>query len=158
MNGAAEQMFSRRSPDANTRIGLGVGVFVLDAERRILLEKRSDCGLWGLVGGRVEVGESIAESAVREVLEESGLHVKITRLLGVYSDPDDRIVTYPDNGDVVHKIDVILEASVISGVLSRSTESEELRFFAAGSFPNEICPPARKPVNDYLNGLIGILA
>ena len=158
MNHIAEQMFARKKPDATTRIGLGVGVFVLDSQNRLLLEKRSDCGLWGLLGGRVDVGESVTDAAVREVFEETGLQVEITRLLGVYSEPRDRIVTYPDNGDVVHKVDVILEARILSGTLLRSSESEELRFFERSSPPLEICPPAQRPISDYLNGLSSVLA
>ncbi|MBI4664478.1 MAG: NUDIX domain-containing protein [Verrucomicrobia bacterium] len=155
MNPNARQMFHKRKADADTRIGLGVGVFVLDSANHVLLEKRSDCGLWGLLGGRVEVGESIAEAARREVREETGLEVEILRLIGVYSETEDRIITYPDNGDVVHKIDVILEARIVSGALVKSHESEELRFFRREDFPQEICPPARRPVLDYLNGLAG---
>jgi ADP-ribose pyrophosphatase YjhB (NUDIX family) len=158
MNSIAERMFSKRQADANTRIGLGTGVIVLDDEGRILLEKRSDCGLWGLLGGRVEVGESVADGAVREVFEETALRIKITRLLGVYSEPANRIVTYQDNGDVVHKIDVVFEARIISGQLTRSSESEELRFFERSQLPREICPPARKPIQDYLDGLASVIA
>jgi ADP-ribose pyrophosphatase YjhB (NUDIX family) len=158
MNPIAERMFSKKAADANTRIGLGVGVFVLDHAGRLLLEKRSDCGLWGLLGGRVEVGESVAETAVREVFEETALKVQITRLVGVYSEPLERIITYPDNGDVVHKVDVILEATIISGTLTRSSESEELRFFEPSKVPAEVCPPARRPIQDYLNGHVAVLA
>jgi ADP-ribose pyrophosphatase YjhB (NUDIX family) len=147
-------MFSRKSADATTRIGLGVGVFVVDSGGRILLERRSDCGMWGLLGGRVEAGESVAEAAVREVFEESGLRTAVTRLIGVYSEPLDRIVVYPDNGDRVHKIDIIIQAKIITGTLTRSEESEELRFFDPQSIPpeSEICPPARQPIADFVQG------
>jgi ADP-ribose pyrophosphatase YjhB (NUDIX family) len=151
-------MFGKTAPDAKTRLGLGVGVFVVNAAGEVLLEKRSDCGMWGLLGGRVEVGESIADAACREVFEETGLKVAILRLLGVYSEPRDRIVTYPDNGDVVHKVDVIVEAAIESGTLMKSGESEELRFFSRAAFPVEICPPARRVVEDYLEGKMSVLA
>lgn len=158
MNAIAQQMFSKKKADANTRIGLGTGVVVLDHQGRILLEKRSDCGLWGLLGGRVEAGESVADAAVREVFEETALRIKITRLIGVYSEPKDRIITYLDNGDVVHKIDVVFEAVIVSGQLTRSHESEELTFFERSQLPAEICPPAQKPIQDYLDGLGPVIA
>lgn len=158
VNSTAQQMFAKKQADATTRLGLGVGVFVLNELGHLLLEKRSDCGLWGLLGGRVEPGESIREAACREVFEETGLRVEIQRLLGVYSEPAERIVTYPDNGDVVHKVDVILQATILSGTLTRSRESEELRFFAPPAVPAEICPPARRPIQDYLEGRNGVLA
>ena len=46
--------------------------------------------------------------------EFTGLKVKIVGLIGVYSDPKNRIVKYPDNDNVVHKVDVILEAEIVS--------------------------------------------
>ncbi len=158
MNLVAAKMFLKRAADVNTRIGLGVGVFVRNEKGQVLLEKRSDCGLWGLPGGRIEAGESILEAALREVAEETGLSIQILRLIGVYSEPADRIVTYPDNGDVVHKIDVIVEAKAVSGEICLSCESEDLHYFDATNLPAEICPPARKPIQDYLAGIDGIIS
>ncbi|MDA1276795.1 MAG: NUDIX domain-containing protein [Verrucomicrobia bacterium] len=157
MNPIADRMFACRSADEHTRIRLGVGVFLLNAERKVLLEKRSDCGLWGLPGGGVEPGESVHAAAAREVREETGFEIQITRMIGVYSEPKDRIVTFQDNGDVVHRIDVIVEAEIVSGKLVLSHESEELRFFERGKFPSEVCPPAVIPLQDYLNGVSGVL-
>ena len=96
-------------------VRVGVGVIVRGPEETILLEKRRDCGWWGLPGGQVEPGESLVVAALREVLEETGLAVEVTHLIGVYSDPGGRIVTYPDNGDVVQLIDVVVGARVLSG-------------------------------------------
>jgi 8-oxo-dGTP pyrophosphatase MutT (NUDIX family) len=157
MNPVAERMFSKKKADANTRIRVGVGVFVLDDHGRLLLEKRRDCGLWGLAGGRIEPGESVAEAAVREVREETGFSVRITRLIGVYSEPAERIVTYPDNGDVVQLVDVILEARIVDGHMVCSSESEEVRFFEPEALPTEVVPPAIPPIRDYLQGLTGVL-
>ena len=110
-------MFGRQVADANTQVRAGVGIVLRDDLGRVLLEKRSDCGLWGLPGGRIEAGESIVETAVREINEETGLSIRITSLLGVYSGPTDRIVTFPDDGNVVQLIDILLEAKVVSGNL-----------------------------------------
>ncbi len=126
-------------------------------EQSILMEKRRDCGWWGLPGGRVEPGESLLAAAVREVAEETGLTVEITHLIGVYSNPNGRIVTYPDNGDVVQLIDVIVAARVLAGCLACSDESEELAYFTSGQLPEEIVPPARQPIIDAFEGLRGVL-
>jgi 8-oxo-dGTP pyrophosphatase MutT (NUDIX family) len=157
MNSIAEKMFARRAVNEHTKLRLGVGVFLLDADGRVLLEKRSDCGLWGLPGGGIDPGESVHTAAAREVREETGFEIRVTRMIGVYSEPEDRIVTFQDNGDVVHRIDVIVEAEIVSGDLVLSDESEEMRFFERGDFPREICPPAIKPIEDYLNGAIAVL-
>ena len=50
------------------RVRVGVGVVVRGTGETILLEKRRDCGWWGLPGGKIEPGESIIDAAVREVL------------------------------------------------------------------------------------------
>ena len=61
------------------------GCIIFDDKNRLLLQKRTDCEKWGFLGGMVELGESVAESAVREIREESGLDVELTSLFGVYS-------------------------------------------------------------------------
>jgi len=77
---------------------LGTSATLLDpAGQRVFLTRRADNGQWCLPGGAVESGESLAEACAREMLEETGLSVRVTRLLGVYSDPD-MLVTYPDGG------------------------------------------------------------
>jgi len=64
---------------------------VLHNENQVLLIKRGHppyLGKWALPGGFVEIGETVEAAAVRETWEETGLSVKLTGLLGVYSRPD----------------------------------------------------------------------
>jgi ADP-ribose pyrophosphatase YjhB (NUDIX family) len=155
MNPKGSTMYVPRDPDADTRVKAGVGVIVVDAAGRILLERRSDNGMWGLPGGAIEAGESVRQATLREVQEETGLKIRITGLLGVYSDPVGRIVTYPDNGDVAQLVDIVLTAKIVSGKLTLSQESLELKFFPPDSLPPEIVPPARQPIQDFINGRTG---
>ena len=148
-------MYANRQADANTIVRLGVAVVVRGDGGTILLERRSDCGWWGLPGGRVEPGESVEQAAIREVREETGLSVRITGLVGVYSEPDGRIVTFPDN--VVHLVDAAVTAEIVSGELTLSSESEELRFFRPHELPEEIVPPARRLLADLIQGVSGVL-
>ena len=53
-------------------------------EGKLLLLRRPDDGLWALPGGFVEIGETLAETAVRELWEEVGIRGKASRLLGVF--------------------------------------------------------------------------
>ena len=154
-----QSMFCRTRATERTALKTGVGVVVCDEAGRILLERRSDCGLWGLLGGSVHPGESITQTAQREIKEESGLIVVISCLVGVYSDPEDRIVVYPDNGDERHLIDIVLEAKISGGTLTISQESLELRFFCLKDLPppEMFAPPARKPVADYRQGHRGMI-
>lgn len=140
------------------KIVLGVGVFVRDTQGRILLEKRRDDGTWGLPGGRVEPGESISEAAVREVREETGLMIRVRRLLGVYSEPAERVIAYRDTGNVYHKADVVMEADIVGGELVVSEEGEALAFYKPAQVPAALCPPARQAIVDYQHGRTGVLA
>jgi 8-oxo-dGTP pyrophosphatase MutT (NUDIX family) len=157
MSSIAEKMYAKKEADARTCVRVGTGIIVRDERGWILLEKRRDCGLWGLPGGRIEPGESVREAAVREVKEETGLDVKITRLLGVYSEPENRIVTFLDNGDVVHLIDILLEGIVLSGELCCSSESNDLQFFDPAALPPDIVPPAKAPLQDAIERLTGTI-
>jgi len=138
-------------------VRLGVGVIIEDARGWILLEKRSDNGMWGPPGGGIEPGESVAQAAVREVREETGLTVEVTRLLGVYSEPVDRIVRYADNGDVRHLVDVVVEGVIRTGTLARSAESRALAFFPPTGLPDDVTPPARRPLDDFIAHRTGVL-
>lgn len=157
MNDSAIRSMYGSAIAGGMRVRVGVGVVVRGLEDAILLEKRRDCGWWGLPGGKVEPGESLIDAAVREVFEETGLTVEVTHLIGVYSDPDGRIVTYPDNGDVVQLVDVVVGARVLSGHLICSHESEEVRFFGPSQLPVQIVPPARQPIADAIAGRCGVL-
>lgn len=67
---------------------LGAAAVIRDAEGRVLLVKHSYGRLnWELPGGGADAGESVARTAEREVLEETGLRVQAERLTGVYHDP-----------------------------------------------------------------------
>ncbi len=147
-------MYSKIVTDIQrTRVKIGAGAFVESNSGEFLLERRTDNGLWGLPGGGVLPGETLEATAIREIREETGLIVRITGFLGIYSDPQDgRIVRYPDNGDLAHIIDVIFIASVISGRLKISNESLDVRFFNGDRLPENIVLPAIRPIRDYLNG------
>jgi 8-oxo-dGTP pyrophosphatase MutT (NUDIX family) len=86
---------------------------VRDDAGRVLWQRRSDFGWWGLPGGVLELNESLPECVVREVREETGLSVKPTRLIGVYSSPDFD-VTYP-NGDQVQQVTACFECCADGG-------------------------------------------
>jgi ADP-ribose pyrophosphatase YjhB (NUDIX family) len=149
-------LFSSEKTSA-TVIKLGVSVLVEDAAGAVLLELRRDCGLWGCVGGRVEPGESVSAAAIRETQEETGLEVALTGLQGIYSEPQDRIVTYDDNGDERHLVDIIFTGRIVGGRLACSPESLRLEFFPKDRLPplETITPPSRVIMDDYVKGIMG---
>lgn len=105
---------------------------VRDAGRRILLQRRSDNGLWSVPGGALDPDEHPAEGCVREVYEETGLVVRPVQLLSVETHP---LTTYP-NCDVAQAVVTVFDCRVVGGELARlDGESLELRFFAPDALP-----------------------
>ncbi|GAB4538064.1 MAG: NUDIX domain-containing protein [Anaerolineales bacterium] len=108
---------------------LGCSAILFDAKReKVLLTRRTDNGRWCLPGGRVEPGESVQEACEREVWEETGLKISITRLVGVYSNPD-QLVIYND-GNKVFMVVLSFEAKVIDGQLTLSDETSAFGYFS----------------------------
>ncbi|EFH80670.1 NUDIX domain-containing protein [Ktedonobacter racemifer] len=105
---------------------------ICDQQGRILLHRRSDNNLWALPGGAMEPGESIGKTVVREVREETGLHVQPERIVGIYSDPR-HIIAFSD-GEVRQQFSVCFACILLGGKLRVSAESFEVAFF----FPCEI--------------------
>ncbi len=98
---------------ATARLKIGAAAAIFDASRaRILLTQRADNAQWCLPSGGMEPGESIAEACVREVWEEIGLTVRITRLIGVYSSPH-RVTEYAD-GNRFQFVSLLFEAEPLS--------------------------------------------
>jgi 8-oxo-dGTP pyrophosphatase MutT (NUDIX family) len=109
-------------------VALGCSAVIFDPTRaKVLLTRRTDNGRWCLPGGRTEAGESVMETCCREVLEETGLEVRIVRLLGVYSSPH-RLVQYGD-GNRYQIVALNFEAEPIGGSLSLSDETTAYGYF-----------------------------
>lgn len=110
------------------RLRVGCSATIFDASRtKILLTRRTDNGLWCLPGGGVDPGESVSETVVREVQEETGLNGKVIRMIGVYSSPD-WLVEYPD-GNRVQIIAMNFEVEPVNGDLSINREVSEFGYF-----------------------------
>ncbi len=111
--------------------GLAVIVAVID-EGKVLLTKREDFEIWCLPGGGVEDGESLAEAAIREAKEETGLDVELTRLVGVYSRP-------------------------VGGELrTQPHETLEVAYFAFDGLPEELLFGHKKRIQDAIEGISGV--
>lgn len=116
----------------------GVAVIILDEKNQVLLQKRADVGLWGIPSGHVEIGETVSEAAIREVKEETNLDVKIKKLIGVYSDRNSQVFTYP-NGKIVHFITTCFLAEITGGELKvNSDESLDIKFFGQQNLPHDL--------------------
>lgn len=113
------------APRANSLVP-AASVVVVDSDGRVLLQRRTDNGMWALPGGGMEIGESIADCARREVAEETGLAVELLGIVGIYSDPG-HVFAY-DDGEVRQEFSVCFHARPTGGTLTTSDESHEVRF------------------------------
>ena len=119
----------------NGKIRLGCSAFILDESgEKVLLTQRADNGQWCLPSGGVDPGETVEETIIREVYEETGLHVRVTRLVGVYSDPN-KLVEYPD-GNKAHIVALSFAAEVVDGTLGLSDETTDYGYFLPAELEN----------------------
>ncbi|MFI6215918.1 NUDIX hydrolase [Nocardia brasiliensis] len=100
--------------------------FVLDDENRVLLIQRSDNGLWATPGGAQDFGEYIADTAVRETREETGIEIEVTGLVGIYTNPH-HVMAYAD-GEVRQQFSICFRAVSRGGLLQTSPESPRVRW------------------------------
>ncbi len=102
-------------PGAPRAAVVAPSVFVAarNGDGRLLLVRRCDSGTWELPGGRVDVGESAPAAAVRETAEESGLHVRITGLVGLFTDP--AYLVEPASGGEIRQQFVVCFHGLVTG-------------------------------------------
>jgi len=126
--------------------GIAVNVAVIK-EEKILLTKRDDFETWILPSGGVEEVESVAQAAIRETKEETGLDVELTRLVGIYS----RLGNMPG----VHT--VLFTARPIGGEI-RCQEGETIgvEWFAFGDIPSPLSIGHKKRIEDAISGVSGV--
>lgn len=143
------------APAANSLV-VGTSAVIADSEGRILLHRRADSGNWALPGGAMELGETLADCAVREVREETGFEVRIDRIVGIYSDPG-HVFAY-DDGEIRQEFSICLAATITGGHLAVSSESTDVRFFATSELAGlQIHQSIRARIEDYLTSQAPVL-
>ena len=126
--------------------GLAVNVAVIH-ENKILLTQRDDFETWILPSGGVEDGESIAQAAIRETKEETGLDVELIRLVGVYS----RI----SNISPVHAI--VFTAKPVGGEIKcQEGETIAVEWFAFDELPSPLSAGHKRRIEDAISGVSGV--
>jgi ADP-ribose pyrophosphatase YjhB (NUDIX family) len=103
---------------------------VVFKDNKLLLAKETQDGLWSIPGGWADIGYSAAENAEKEVLEETGLEVKATRLLAL---TDRR--KHPHPAMFLHVYKAFFWCELIGGELKPSIETSEVGFFGRNELP-----------------------
>lgn len=111
---------------APLRVGCAAIIFD-ELGEKVLLTRRADNGDWCLPGGAMDAGESAEEACIREVWEETGLTVEVTRLIGIYTSPH-RITIYND-GNRFQFVSFSFEAKIVAGTPGLSDEVTAVDYF-----------------------------
>ena len=118
----------------NPLIGVGATTLVFNNKNELLLNLRTDTNTWGIPGGSMELYETIEETAVRELKEETGITAETLELVTVLSGKD-FYFEYP-NGDKMCTVIVLFKVVNYSGTLKVSdNESKSLQFFPLTNLP-----------------------
>lgn len=139
-----------RMPDA---VHVAASGIVYNGRGEVLLENRADNGWWGLPGGHVDVGESVEQAAMREILEETGIRTRVRRLVGIYSDPRFNVIGAYSDG-LIHFVVVIFECEYLSGDLEVSKESMDVRYFPTHNLPAKMLLCDVQAITDALENRI----
>jgi ADP-ribose pyrophosphatase YjhB (NUDIX family) len=134
-------------PGSTPSFPLAVNVAVIDGDR-VLLTRREDFEVWCLPGGTVDEGESLAEAAVREAREETGLDVRLAHLVGLYSRP--RLGGY-------HTAALFAGAVVGGSLRPDPREVLEVRWCSAAEVPDDLLWGQRERIEDALAGRVGVV-
>jgi len=116
---------------------------------KILFQRRTDNGRWGLIGGLLEMNETYEQAALREIREETGLEVKLESFLGIFHNHD----MVWSNGDAAHVISAMYTARIVRGEPRIDEESYELRFFGREEIPELFAEDHIAALDAYFKGI-----
>jgi ADP-ribose pyrophosphatase YjhB (NUDIX family) len=137
------------APKANSLVP-SVNVVVVNDAGEILMIRRTDNDNWAVPGGAIDLGESVAQAAVRETREESGIECEISGIVGIYSDPK-HVLLYTSNGEVRQEFSIVLTARPLSGQPTPSSESSKVRWVSVDTVPEYTMDRSmRIRINDFL--------
>jgi 8-oxo-dGTP pyrophosphatase MutT (NUDIX family) len=113
------------------------GALVFDDDGRLLLHRRTQNRLWSTSGGAVEPGESLEETARRQLREETGLEAGRLRLLDVYSGAE--FFVESENGDQAYVVGALFIAEDVR-TSGNGVPPGDVDYFAFDALPDDIDP------------------
>lgn len=130
----------------------GAALLIIDRQGGLLLQHRKDNQQWGLIGGSMEIGESLEETARRETFEETGFELGELEWFGLFSGQE--LIYECPNQDIVVNVVAVYIARQFRGKLKASDEeAHEIRFFNLMELPKDLSPPDKPVINQYLLSL-----
>ncbi len=152
MNKRIDYLDDPAAPPANSIVP-SVNVAITDDQGRLLVIRRTDNGNWALPGGGIDAGESVAQAAVREVEEETGIRCEVVALVGIYSNPH-HVIHYTSNDEVRQEFSIVLTANALSADRQISDESSDVEWVAPDTLLAELDlhPSMRERIEHFLAG------
>jgi len=117
-----------------------IGAFgiIFDEQKRVLLVHRRDYDLWNLPGGTLEDFESPKNAVIREVKEETGLDVEVSKLLGVYNKENKNDMAFS------------FLCKVVGGKITLNDEADKIEYFHVDKLPTNSVPKQVERIKDAL--------
>ena len=128
-------------------LAVDVAIYVKERDGFVLVKRLNPPfkDHWAIPGGFVEVGETVEQAAVREAKEETGLNVKLVKLIGVYSKPD--------RDPRGHVVSIAYLAIPVGGQLKAASDAKEVGVFPITSLPSELAFDHSEILKDAIKAL-----
>ena len=150
-SGRTEYLNDAGAPKPNSLVP-AAGVLAVDPGGRVLLQRRRDTGQWAIPMGKQETGETVTQCAERETREETCVTVKVTGLLGIFSDPG-HIVVYHSDGETGQEYGVIFLGEPVSGEPAANDEASAVGWHTREELTGlDIHPSQRRQLGHWMNG------
>ncbi len=119
-----------------------IGAFgiIFDEQKRVLLVHRTDYDLWNLPGGTLENFESPLNAVKREVKEETGLEIEVSKLLGIYNKENKNDIAFS------------FLCKVVGGKITLNDEADKIEYFEIEKIPSNTVLKQLERIKDYLSG------
>ena len=127
----------------------GANIILENESGQILLHHRTDRDWWGLPGGAMELGESLEETAIREMLEEVNLRCQNLRLFNIYSG-EELYYKYPDGNEVYNVTATYLCNDYSGEIIVEKTEGRDAKFFNLDSIPANLSSTIKGIIDEYI--------
>jgi 8-oxo-dGTP pyrophosphatase MutT (NUDIX family) len=150
-SGRTEYLNDPEAPKPNSLVP-AAGILAVDPDGRVLLQRRRDTGQWAIPMGKQEIGETVTQCAERETHEETGVTVKVTGLLGIFSHPG-HVVLYHSNGETRQEYEIIFLGEPVFGEPAANDEASAAGWYTRAELPGlDIHPSQRRQLGHWMNG------